>query len=116
MGHTVPSFYYTKCTDNLALQRSDITEENVAPSKIETVSCHKLGEHTLLLPTKKMHRCESCSLSFKIGGKIRTAAQETAPQAAVEQLLERGSEGRSIDRILVKEGRQSALTLQKLSC
>ena len=34
---------------------------------------------------------------------MRTAAQETAPQAAVEQLFQRGNEGRSIDKILVKE-------------
>ena len=104
IGHTAPSFYYSVCTDNLALQRSDVTEDNVAPSKIETVSCRKLGEYTLLLPTERMHRCESCKLSFKIWGKIRTAAQETAPRVAAEQLLQRGNEGRSIDKILVKEG------------
>lgn len=96
---TEPLHFIIACTDNLALQGSDVTEEHI----VEPVSCRKLGEYTLLMPTKKMHRGESCKLSFKIWGKMRTAAQETAPQAAAEPLLQRGNGGRSTDKILVKE-------------
>ena len=48
-----------------------------------------------------MHK-ESFELSFT-WGKMRTAAQETAPQTAPKKkLLQRGSVGRSVYKIFVK--------------
>ena len=43
-----------------------------------------------LVNLKKKAQCESCKLSF-IWGKMRTAAQDTAPQIA-EKLLQKGRE------------------------
>ena len=52
------------------------------------------------MSTKKDAQLKSCELSL-IWGKMRTVAQETAPQIA-EKLLSRGSEGRAICKILMK--------------
>ena len=50
--------------------------------------------------SKKGTQQESCELSF-IWGKMRTAAQETAPRMALRP-LQRGSGGRPVQKILVK--------------
>ena len=52
------------------------------------------------MSTKKDAQCESCELSF-IWGKMRTAAQEAAPQIALRDCSKRAVGGRSIYKILV---------------
>ena len=51
--------------------------------------------------TKKNVQLESCELSF-IWGKMRTAAQEAAISDSSERLLQSGSGGKSIYKVLVK--------------
>ena len=53
------------------------------------------------LLTKKDAQCESCELSF-IWGKMRTAAQEAAPQIALRDCSKGAVGGRSTYKILVK--------------
>ena len=64
----------------------------------EVLSGSLRGHHNC--PLKKDVQLESCELSF-IWGKMRTAAQEAAPQRALK-LLQSSSGGKSIYKVLVK--------------
>ena len=59
--------------------------------------------HLWALSTKKEAQCESYELSF-IRGKMRTAAQETAPQKALRDCSKEAGGKDSIYVILVKGG------------
>ena len=59
------------------------------------------GCESCTMLTKKDVQLESCELSF-IWGKMRTAAQEAAISDSSERLLQSGSGGKSIYKVLVK--------------
>ena len=68
-------------------------------------SVHGILQARILVSTKKDAQLESFELSF-IWGKMRTAAQEAAPQIALRGCSKEAGGGGLIYKILVKGGVQ----------